>query len=414
MRAVVRRPVLPEVLREEPQFRRLFLGQLLSVVGDRVTSVALPFAVLAVGGDATAVGLVAAAQFAPFLVLSLLAGVVADRSDRRRLLIGSDAVRLVTQLVAAVLLLSGEATPLALGVLAAVFGAADAFFTPAFTGLLPQTLLDGERLQQANALRGLTFSIGSVGGPAIAGVLVALAGPGGALLFDAATFAASIAFLLRVRPAVAAALRGRSDSMLQGLRGGWHAVRSRRWVSAFLLALAVYHVVVLPSVFVLGPVLAQAEYGGASSWAVVVAAFGAGAVVGDLLLLRWRPRFALRVAALCLLGASAQAAVIGSGLPIAGIAALEFGAGIAVTGFFTLWETSLQEHVPNDQLSRVSSYDYLASAGLMPLGAVVAGPASEALGLHEVLLLMSVVGWVSALGLLAVRAVRHLPRGAVA
>ena len=143
----------------------------------------------------------------------------------------------------------------------------------------------------------------------------------------------------------------------------------------------------------------------------MVAAFGAGAIVGDVVLLRWRPRFALRVAALALLGASAQAAIIGSGLPIAGIAALEFVAGAAVTWFFSLWETSLQEHVPDETLSRVSSYDYLASAGLLPLGIAVAGPASVAFGLQTTLVAMSVIGWASALALLSVGAVRNLPRG---
>lgn len=411
MPLAVPRPRLPEVLREEPQFRLLYIGQVLSVLGDRTTMVALPFAVLAAGGSATEVGLVAAAQFAPFLLLSLVAGVLADRGDRRRILIASDVVRCVTQAVAAVLVLAGTATPALLAVTAAAFGAADAFFAPAFTGLMPQTLVDPSRLQQANAMRGLSYSGGSIGGPALAGLLVALGGPGLALGFDALTFFVSVLALLRLRPKVAAKVQDRSPSMLEGLRGGWQEVRSRRWVWSFLGAMAAYHVIVLPSVFVLGPVLSEDEYGGASSWAVVVAAFGAGAIVGDVVLLRWKPRFALRVAALCLVGASAQAAIIGSGLPIAGIAGLEFLAGACVTGFFSLWETSLQEHVPDAALSRVSSYDYLASAGTMPLGAVLAGPVADAVGLQPTLLGMSAIGITVAVLLLTVRAVRELPRG---
>lgn len=404
------RAVIPQVLREEPEFRRLFLGQALSLLGDRVTMVVLPFAVLAAGGGATEVGLVAAAQFVPFLLFSLVAGAVADRHDRRTVLIASDLVRCATQATAAALLLAGTATPLSLGVLAAIFGTADAFFAPAVTGVLPQTLSSPARLQQANALRGLTMSGGLVAGPAIAGALVATVGAGGALAFDAATFAVSVAFLVRLRPRAVERAVAAADSLLAGLRDGWREVRSRSWVWSFLLALAAYHVIVLPSIYVLGPVLAEREYAGATDWALVVALFGVGAVLGDLLLMRWRPRFALRASALFLLGASCQAAIIGSGLPILGIGLLELLTGICVTGFFTLWETSMQEHVPEHALSRVASYDYLASAGLIPLGLAIAGPASVAFGLHPTLWAMSALGVASGLALLTVRPVRLLPR----
>ena len=407
------RPAVPPVLREEPQFRLLFAGQVLSVLGDRVAAVAIPFAVLAAGGDAAAIGLVAAAQFSPFLLFGLVAGVLGDRLDRRALLIGSDTVRLVAQATGGTLLITGEATPLILGILAFAYGAADAFFTPAFTGLLPQTLVRQDRLQEANALRGLSFSAGSVGGPALAGLLAATLGPGAALLFDAGTFAVSLGCLIALRPrsAEAAVEPEGEGTFLAGLRGGWREVRSRPWVQAFLGGLAVYHVVVLPSIFVLGPVLAEEELGGASSWGIIVAAFGAGAVAGDLVLLRWKPARALRIAALCLVFASAQAAVIGSGLGVPGTAALEFAAGMAVTGLFTLWESSLQEHVPSHALSRVSSYDYVASVGLMPVGVALAGPASALFGLQATLVGMSVIGVAGGLALLAVRSVRSLPRG---
>ena len=115
----------------------------------------------------------------------------------------------------------------------------------------------------------------------------------------------------------------------------------------FLGSISVYHLAVLPAIFVIGPVLMDRELDGANSWAVVVACFGAGAVVGDLIFMRWQPAYALRVGALLLVGASCQAAFIGSGLGTWGIGVLEFFAGICVTGTFTLWETSLGEHIPS-------------------------------------------------------------------
>jgi MFS family permease len=404
------RLTVPAVLRDEPQFRLLFLGQALSVIGDRITMIALPFAVLEVGGGATQVGFVAAAQFLPFALLSLAAGVLADRLDRRRILIISDAVRMTVQLTAGVLLVSGGAEVWHLVALAALYGAGDAFFAPAMTGLMPMTIAEPHNIQPANAMRGLTFSFGAVLGPVIAGLLIALLGAGGAILFDAATFAASIGLLSVLSPRTVE--RGDPEPFLSDLHGGWRELRARSWVSAFLFATVIYHVVVLPSVFVLGPVLAEDELNGATSWAVIVLAFGLGSIVGDVLLLRWRPRHALRIAAAALAVASTQAVIFGSGLPLVAIAALQFVAAIGVSCFFTLWETSLQEHVPEHALSRVASYDYLASAGTMPLGALLAGPIADAVGIHETLAAMTVIGAATGLAILAVPSVRNLPRAA--
>ena len=118
------------------------------------------------------------------------------------------------------------------------------------------------------------------------------------------------------------------------------------------------------------------------------------------------------MSALLLLGASCQAAIVGSGLPVWAIAGLEVLAGVCVTGFFTLWEVSLQEYVPAATLSRVSSYDYLVRVGLLPLGNLVAGLVSASVGLRPALFGMTALGLLAAAALLSVREVRDLPRGA--
>ena len=410
------RRLVPSVLREEPQYRLLFGSQVLSVLGDRVTSVALPFAVLSIGGGVRDVALTSTAQFLPFVLLAVPAGVWADRWDRKRILVVSDAVRMVTQTVAAVLLLTGAAEVPHLVVLAAVFGAADAFFSPAFTGLLPTTVSPGN-LQPANALRGLTFSLANVAGPVVAGLLIGFAGgPGSALVFDAGTFLVSVLLLLPLRTLVvdeAAAddeQPAPTSSFGMALREGWREVRSRSWVLGYLGGFAAYHAVVLPAIFVIGPVLMADHYDGARSWALITALFGVGNILGDLLLLAWRPRFALRVGALMLVGASCQAAIIGSHLPVWGIGLLELLTGICVTGTFTLWETSLGEHIPPRALSRVSSYDYLSSTGMIPLGNLLVGLAAATLGVYPTLVAMTVIGIGAALVVVSIPAVRHLPR----
>jgi MFS family permease len=403
--------LVPDVLRSEGQFRLLFAGQVLSLIGDRVMLVALPFAVLEAGGDLEAVGLVVAAELVPFLIFALVGGVVSDRSDRRRILIRSDLARLVVQAVGGALLVADAASPVTLGVLAALYGTADAFFQPAVTGLLPQTVSHPGQLQAANALRGMSFSVSSIAGPALAGVLVAASGAGAALLFDAASFAVSVACLVRLRPVVAAA--GTEDAppaFLAAMRGGWREVRSRRWIVAGLGAMCAYHAIVLPAVYVLGPVTIADRLGGPGAWAVVVVAFGLGSILGDVLLLRFRPRHALLVSGIALVGASCQAAVYGSGLGLVGTCVLQCAAGVGVTLFFTLWEVSLQEHVPGEALSRVSSFDYLAATALMPVGTAVAGPLAAAMGTQATLLAMSATGVACALAFLAVPEVRSLPR----
>ena len=402
-------PLLPAVLREEPQFRLLFVGQALSMLGDRITFVALPFAVLAIGGSASDVGLVVAAATIPFALFALLGGVWADRLPRHRLMLASDLVRLATQAVAAGLLITGAAEVWHLVVLMAVFGTADAFFAPALTGLLPAVVAP-ERLQEANALRSLVLSGGLVIGPAIAGVLVALGGPGGAIAFDAATFAASSVALALLRPRTVERVDVTEPTLLRGLREGFAEVRARPWVQIFLAVLCMYHVVVLPAIYVLGPVLAERELDGAQTWAIVTAGFGMGAILGNVLVLHWKPSRPLLVAAAAFVVASCQAAIVGSGLSVWGIAGLEAITGVAVSVGFTLWETTLQEQIPEHAISRVSSYDYLVSVGLMPVGLALAGPLEAAVGLHELLALQTAIAVPIALAALAIPAVRSLRR----
>lgn len=399
------------LLREDARFRRYFLGASASALGDRITFIALPFAVLSISDSAGSVALVVAAQTLPFALLALLAGVVADRRDRRRIVLASDLVRAAAQAATAVLLLTGTAEVWHLVALAALFGAADAYFMPATQGLLPQ-LVARHRLQEANALRGLIQSSTMIAGPALGGVLIALLGVGVAIAVDAATFLVSFACLAAVAPDPVAprVAEGPRPSLLAGLREGWAEVRGRRWITTGLAGMSVYTTVVMPSVFVLGPVLAERELGGAGSWALITAVFGCGSLVGNVIALRWRPRRPMLVVAAGMTLASTQAAIIGSGLPLGVIAGLEGVAGIGVALVFTLWDSALQEFVPERALSRVTSYDFFLSIGLSAVGAAIAGPTADAVGLQPTLLAMSAIGVCVSLAVMATPSVRSLRR----
>jgi MFS family permease len=230
-------PRLPDHLRvlRRRDFRLLFLGQGVSVLGDRMVAVALAFAVLEVGGSASAVGLVLACAYLPLVGSVLIGGVVADRASRRSVMIGADLVRVVSQGTTATLLITGSAEVWTLALFAGLTGAATGFFSPASTGLLPEVVPPNE-LQPANALRATAVSGGEIVGPLVAGVLVAAAGAGWAIAVDAATFAVSALCLWRLR--VPSRVAGTAASFLNDLRDGWDAFRARRWVWTFVVYLA--------------------------------------------------------------------------------------------------------------------------------------------------------------------------------
>jgi MFS family permease len=375
-------PRIP-VLRHR-DFRLLFSGQAVSVLGDALLPVALTFAVLdGLDGSAAQLGLVLAAQVLPMTFLVLPAGVWADRRSRRMLMLVSDLGRAVVQAVTAVLLLTGRAQLWQLIVLSAAYGALEAFFRPAAGGLTPALVPPGE-LQQANALVGLSQNAGHVLGPAAAGALLVVFSPGAALAVDAATFVVSAAFLVAVRePPRAPHPAEHVPDFWRELADGIREVRQRRWMVAFMPAFAAYHLVALPCVLALGAVLADEELGGAGSWAVITACFGAGTIAGSIAGLRWKPARPMLAASLAFVAASAQPAIIALAGSTAAIATFEALAGVAVAIGFAQWETTLGRLIPPHALSRVTSLDWFTTVGLMPLGYAVAGPVADAVGLHE-------------------------------
>ena len=400
------------VLRIRP-LRLLLAGQWVSFIGDALFPVALAFAVLdELHGTPAQLGLVLAAQAAPLSLLVLASGVWADRLDRRRLMLASDIGRTVVQAAVAALLLGGVAELWMLVVLVAFYGTFEALFRPAAGGLVPQ-LAGPDHLQQANALLGLGQNAGLVLGPSLAGVLIVAVGPGAAIAVDAATFAVSTLALLALRvppAAVATAEAPGPTGFWAELKGGIDEVRQRRWMWSFMPAFTAYHLVALPCVLALGPVISVRELDGAASWATIVTCFGAGTILGGLLALRVRPGRPMLVCALCFLGAACQPVIVALGGSTAVIAALELAAGVAVATGFTQWETTLGREIPARALSRVTSLDWFTTAGAMPLGFALVAGAADALGTRTVMLASAAIVMVLVLACLAVGDVRRLRR----
>ena len=395
-----------EVLRER-EYRLLFIGQAVSLLGDGMVNVALAFAVLELTGSASALGLVLAARLLPLVGFLLAGGVMADRLPRRTVMLAADAVRLVSQGAIAALLIAGEAHVWQLAALSAVTGSATAFFNPASTGLMPAVVESG-RLQQANALRGLAMAGGQIAGPALAGILVAGAGAGWALAVDAATFGVSVVFLAFLRVPVMERLE--VHSVLADLREGWDTFRSHTWLWTFVAAAALGNFVNAAQ-GVLGPLVAKDSLGGATAWALIVSALGVGSLAGGVLALHVEPRRPMLVATLSLSVFALPLAMLALALPAVWIALVSLLAGAGVMISNTLWETTLQQHVPAEALSRVSSYDWFGSLAFQPIGFAVWGPVAELAGVSTTLWVAFALQMTSVVTLLLVPSIRHLRRG---
>lgn len=388
-------------------FRLLLTANVTSLVGSSVYYVAIPFAVLGIGGSASDVGYVAVARLIPSMAFLLVGGVIADRLPRQQVMVAANAVQALAQGTAAGVLLTGHASVWLLAVLGAVAGAGLGIYFPAAEGLLPQTVPDDQRAQ-ANAIDRTSQNAAAIGGSAFGGILIAAVGPGWGLAIDAASFV--IAGAMRAGMRFPALPPARAANVLQDLRSGWHEFISRRWLWSIVLLLAFVTAITSATLNVLGPLVAHHSLDGARGWGLVMAAYAAGAAVGGVAMVKWRPQRMLLTATLWLPAWSLLlfALAVPLAVPADAAAALLGGAGAEVG--VVLWVTARQQEIPLAMLSRVSSYDIFGRFALAPIGIVAAGPLAAAYGTPAVL----VTGGVLILALTGVvlflPEVRHLQR----
>jgi MFS family permease len=382
----VRRRDLLGPLADRP-LRLLWLAATTSAVGSAFVPVAMAFAVLSIGGNATSLGLVLLIGTIAGLASYQVAGVWADRLSRRNLMLGADVARMLTEAAVAALLLTRHAHIWELALASAIISVGTAFEGPASTSLVAE-IVRTDRLQAANSLLSISTSGSSVVGPALSGLLVAAVGPGWAFALDAASFAGSAAFLLAM-PSL-----GRPESQRQhflaDLVTGWREVASRGWVWSTLIGNALSNMAF--AVFeVLGPVLALRRLGGASGWGLVSSGLTVGALLGGLVTMWYRARrpISFGMATSMLLAAPILALAIR--LPLYAVVVC---AAIGVCGGMILnnnWDTAIQQLIPNEVLARFRSYDYLLAFVAMPVGYAVAGPLQSAFGADDVLLAAAAV-----------------------
>lgn len=375
-----------DILRNR-NFRLLWIGEGISLIGDQLYLIALPWLVLQLTGSAFAMGTVLALAAVPRALFMLLGGALTDRLSPRVLMLGSNVGRLTLVATLAVLTLGGVIQLWMLYAFALLFGLADAFFFPAQSAIVPK-LIGNDRLQTGNAVIQGTAQLSMFVGPALAGVLIAVLDGGGgagsvpdmwgiglALALDAGSFIASVTALSLMRvdrgKAVAEpAAQGRNvvSSIVEGLSAMW---KDRVLRYYFVLIAAANFLITGP--FSVGiPVLAQTRYsGGAAAFGVILSAYGAGSL-GGILLAGSSPRPSARKFPAVMLGLSA---FMGVSLALLGVmpAIVATIMGLAQGYVVIQFVTWLQMRTPNRMLGRTMSLLMFAVVGLAPVSSTVAG-----------------------------------------
>jgi MFS family permease len=403
-KAQVRR--IPLGALQEREFRLFFTGQLVSLLGDAVTPFALAWAVLDLTGSARDLGFVIAAKTAPLVIFLLVGGVFADRLPRRGVMLTADVARMAIQAATAALLLSDSARIWELIVLQAFAGTGSAFFNPASTGLTPMTV-SAERLQEANALRGMSMGLTQFAGPALAGILIVTVGPGYALAIDAASFGVSAFYLARLHLPPHVSLP--PQSFARDLLDGWRDFAARTWVWLIVVSASLGNM--MSSVWlVLAAVWVKEGHGGAGAWTAILVVSAVGGLAAAAMALRVKPRRPLLVASLAIVPNAAPIIVLALKLPWETLVVTALVTGFGNMLFNTLWETTLQQHIPPASLSRVSAYDWFGSLLCQPLGLALAGVAAAGIGMSRTLWIAAAVDIVAVAAILAAPSVRHLQR----
>lgn len=389
-----------------PAYRALFVGNTVNFLGNGIAPVALAFAVLDLGGDATDLGLVVGLYALADVAAVLFGGILGDRVSRRTMMRAAAAGAAVVQGVAAASLIGGWSSMPLLAIAGMLIGALGALGLPSSSAITRQTVPES-LLQQAISWRRLGQNVAWMAGAGLAGLMVAGVGSGWALAVDAATFAVAAGAFSLIRVPVLPAPE--SAGLLADVGAGFREVLRHTWLWLLILQALLYHLFYGGAQGVLGPIVVG-EALGRSAWGYALAVMMAGFVVGGLVTLRWRPRRPL-LAGTWLLGLTAAfpaAMAWSDSLTVILLGAFLHGFGLEI--FSVGWDLSIQQNVAPDKLARVYSFDQIGSFIARPVGLALTGPVASAVGLHAWLGVIAAVIVASVALALAAPDVRRLQR----
>jgi MFS family permease len=408
--------MLPSGVLEHRDFRLLFVGRSVSLLGDGAFLVALAWQAYTISGAPTALALLGIAMTVPLIALLLFGGVVSDRHSRRRVMLLADLMRAILLALLAALALGGTLALWQMMVIVALYGSAQAFFDPASDAILPE-LLPAWQLGEANALEQVVRPLAlRLAGPALGGVLVGVLGPGAAFLADGATFIVSAATLwsMSARASVAPARAAGRLGLAAGgeLREGFSYVRRHVWLWGTFASAGIAYLLFMGPAEVLLPFMVKHVLGGSGvQLGLVLGAGGLGSVACALAMVR-SGLPARSMTFIYAVWALATLAVAGYGLATAiwqlMLASLAFN--LLETAGTIVWATIKQRHVPGHMLGRVSSLDWLISIGLLPVSFALTAPLSAALGVRATLIGAGVAGAAATLGGLLLPGMRTVDR----
>ena len=392
----------------ERNFRFYYASRFVNMMGNAMASVALAFAVLKItDDDPAALGFVLAAHSIPMVVLLLWGGVIADRFPRNVVIQVSNIASAITQGLIAALVITDLANLGLLIALSAVHGIVSAVSFPAMASIMPQLVPRGE-LQRANALMSLARSALVILGPTVSALLVVSVGPGYALAVDASTWLVSAVLLgfvvLPARPP-----KEDDVSTLTELREGWTYFRRTTWLWVVVLGFGALNAIHMGAWFTLGPARAK-ETIGEQGWGLVLSAEAVGLLVMTLVMLRVPLQRPLLYGMLGISVLGAPIVLLGAHPHLAVLMVATFVAGAGSEVFNMGWNLAMQEHVPDEMLSRAYSYDALGSFVAIPVGQIAFGPLAAAFGFTDVLIVSGVAYVVICLLVLLSGSVRTLPR----
>lgn len=368
-------------------FRLLWIGEGVSLLGDQFHFIALPWLVLQLTGDGVAIGTVMALAGLPRALFMLVGGALTDRFSPRRVMLLSNGVRMALALSMALLVLGDVMALWVIYLLALAFGLADAFFYPAQSSIIPR-LVRRDQLQLANSITQGTAQISLFVGPVLAGTLIAvmsrgagaegsLTGIAAAFFINTITFLASVITLGAIRIEGEEANEGTGESVWEAIAEGLRYVWRDTVLRTIFLLIGAANLLVAGPINVGIPLIANSRLeGGAAAYGVIMSAFGAGSLLG-ILAAGALPRPPARVLGSVLLlvwsSMGLFLAPLGFLESTVVIAALMLAAGAAnfyVVIIFTTW---LQERSPEHMLGRVMSLLMFASIGLLPVSTALSG-----------------------------------------
>ncbi len=394
-------------------FRLLWTGMSVSLLGDGFFLVAVAWVTLGLSNQPASLAYVGVALSLPQLAMLLIGGAVSDRLGSRPILIWADLARAVAVGALATLTATGGLHLWELYLVAAILGVAAAFAAPAFDAVVPR-LVPEDQLHQANAIeqfvRPATIQLA---GPALGGLAVATIGSVGALYFDAATFVFSAWCMVRMSPlsrtAASAGASAGGGAIGQDVRQGLRYVKRHVWLwGTFLSATFTYLLFIGPTQVLLPYIVRNTMHESASAYGIVLAAGGVGALIGAVAMGRARePRRPMTWIYLWWTLATLGVAGYGLAEEMWGlvVAAVVINGAEAIGA--VVWVTTKQRRVPRAMLGRVSSVDWMVSTALLPLSYALTPPVAHLLGARTTLVLAGTVGAAVTLGFLFLPGMRR-------